>query len=184
MTEPKVWLVTGGSRGLGRAVVVAAAESGARVMAAARRPDDVQDLVAAYPGWVEAVALDVTNPAAARRAVRDTVEAFGRLDVVVGGAVAAEPDELRERIEAELFGVAHIVEAALPVLLGRLDGTFVLVSNPGTEEVAPLGIRVIIVELGSGDGDPARAAQAIVRVVAEDDPPRRIAVSGAGDPPR
>jgi NAD(P)-dependent dehydrogenase (short-subunit alcohol dehydrogenase family) len=56
MSEPKVWLVTGSSRGLGRAVVTAAAGSGARVMATARRPGDLADLVAAYPGQVEAVA--------------------------------------------------------------------------------------------------------------------------------
>ncbi len=144
--------------------------------------------MAAYPGQVEVVPLDVTNPAAARRAVRDTVEAFGRLDVVVSGTSAGNADGLRERIEADLFGVVHVAEAALPVLRDRRAGTFVQVSTGRAEtsrlaaegffevlaaEVAPLGITVIIVELGD-DGDPGRAAQAIVRVVAEDDPPRRL----------
>ncbi|WP_436535294.1 SDR family NAD(P)-dependent oxidoreductase [Actinoplanes sp. HUAS TT8] len=190
MGEPKVWLVTGSSRGLGRAVVVAAAESGARVMATARRPDDVADLVAAYPGRVEVVALDVTNPAAARRAVRDTVEAFGRLDVVVSGTSAGDTDGLRERIEADLFGVVHVTEAARTVLR---DGTFVQLSTGAARparlaaegffemlaaEVAPLGIRVIIVEWG--DGDPARAAEEIVRAVAEDAPPLRLSPGRAG----
>ncbi|MFI1990530.1 SDR family NAD(P)-dependent oxidoreductase [Actinoplanes sp. NPDC020271] len=186
MEEPRVWLVTGSFRGLGRAVVVAAAGSGARVMAAARRPDDVADLVAAFPGRVEVVRLDVTNPAGARRAVRDTVEAFGRVDVVTGGN-AGDGADLRERIEADLFGVVHVTEAARPTLR---DGTFVQVTTGRAEaaqlaaegyfeaDVAPLGIRVIIVTVGD-DCDPARAAQAIVRVVAEDDPPRRLPL-GAG----
>ncbi|BCY08209.1 SDR family NAD(P)-dependent oxidoreductase [Actinoplanes sp. L3-i22] len=197
MSEPKVWLVTGSDRAPGRAVVVAAAESGARVMAAARRPDELKDLVAAFPGRVEAVALDVTNPAAARRAVRDTVDAFGRLDVVVTGAPAEDADRLRAEdadslragdadglraeIEADLFGVVHVTEAALPVLRA---GTFVQVSAGDRRtggiaaegflevRVAPLGIRVILVELG--ECEPVRAAEAIVRVVAADDPPRRL----------
>jgi NAD(P)-dependent dehydrogenase (short-subunit alcohol dehydrogenase family) len=139
MDEPKVWLVTGSSRGLGRAVVVAAAEAGHRVMATARQPGQVKDLVAAYPGLVETVALDVTNPAAAHRAVRAAVDAFGRLDVVVNNAGYADSapieemsdDAFRDQVDANLFGVVNVTRAALPVLRAQRSGVFVQISSIG-----------------------------------------------------
>jgi NAD(P)-dependent dehydrogenase (short-subunit alcohol dehydrogenase family) len=139
MDEPKVWLVTGSSRGLGRAIAEAAAASGAKVMATARQPDQLDDLIAAYPGRVETVALDVTNPAAARRAVRATVDAFGRLDVVVNNAGYADSapieemsdENFRRQIDANLFGVVNVTRAALPVLRARRSGVFVQISSIG-----------------------------------------------------
>jgi NAD(P)-dependent dehydrogenase (short-subunit alcohol dehydrogenase family) len=139
MEKSQVWLVTGSSRGLGRAVVVAAAEAGHRVMATARQPDQVKDLVAAYPGLVETVALDVTNPAAAHRAVRAAVDAFGRLDVVVNNAGYADSapieemsdDAFRDQVDANLFGVVNVTRAALPVLRTQRSGVFVQVSSIG-----------------------------------------------------
>jgi NAD(P)-dependent dehydrogenase (short-subunit alcohol dehydrogenase family) len=139
MDEPPVWLVTGSSRGLGRAIAEAAAARGARVMATARRPDQLDDLIAAYPGRVETVALDVTNPAAARRAVRATVGAFGRLDVVVNNAGYADSapieemsdEDFRRQIDANLFGVVNVTRAALPVLREQRSGVFVQISSIG-----------------------------------------------------
>jgi NAD(P)-dependent dehydrogenase (short-subunit alcohol dehydrogenase family) len=244
MDKQQVWLVTGSSRGLGRAVVVAAAEAGHRVMATARQPDQVKDLVAAYPGLVETVALDVTNPAAAHRAVRAAVDAFGRLDVVVNNAGYADSapieemsdDDFRNQVDANLFGVVNVTRAALPVLRAQRSGVFVQISSIGgrvggtpgmgayqtakfavegfsevlASETAPFGVKVIIVEpgafrtdwqgssmvrhpvgadyvstvgrinrfreetQGSQPGDPARAGQAIVQVVAAPEPPRRL----------
>ncbi|GIE30628.1 short-chain dehydrogenase/reductase [Actinoplanes italicus] len=139
MNEPQVWLVTGSSRGLGRAVVVAAAGAGHRVMATARQPGQVKDLVAAYPGLIETVALDVTDPAAARRAVQAAVDAFGRLDVVVNNAGYADSapieemsdDDFRRQVDANLFGVVNVTRAALPVLRAQRSGVFVQVSSIG-----------------------------------------------------
>ncbi|WP_250032323.1 oxidoreductase [Paractinoplanes maris] len=139
MDEPKVWLVTGSSRGLGRAIAEAAASSGARVMATARQPGQLDDLITAYPGRVETVALDVTNPAAARRAVRAGVDAFGRLDVVVNNAGYADSapieemsdEDFRRQIDANLFGVVNVTRAALPVLRAQRSGVFVQISSIG-----------------------------------------------------
>ena len=66
----KTWLITGSSRGLGRALTKAALDSGDRVLATARRPEQLDDLVKEYGDAIHAVALDVTDPAAARSAVR------------------------------------------------------------------------------------------------------------------
>jgi len=244
MAEPKVWLVTGSSRGLGRSIAAAAAASGARVMATARRPEDLDGLVAHYPGLVRAVALDVTDPQAARAAVQATIAAFGRLDVVVNNAGYANSapieemadDDFRAQVEANLYGVVNVTRAALPVLREQRSGIFVQVSSIGgrvggtpgmgayqtakfgvegfsevlASEVAPFGVKVIIVEpgafrtewqgssmvrhavgpdyeetvgrinqfredsQGTQQGDPDRAGAAIVKVVAHDDPPRRL----------
>lgn len=244
MSKQKVWLVTGSSRGLGRAIARAAAESGDLVVATARGPEQLKDLVAAYPDRLRAVPLDVTDPAAAERAVAAAVEEFGRLDVVVNNAGYANSapieeisiDDFRGQIEANLYGVVNVTRAALPVLRRQRSGTFVQISSIGgrvggtpgmgayqsakfavegfsevlANEVAPFGVKVIIVEPGAfrtdwqgasmvrhevgpdyqasvgrmhqlrdetdgaQEGDPARAGQAIVRIVAEPEPPRRL----------
>ncbi|GAA2845970.1 short-chain dehydrogenase/reductase [Actinoplanes cyaneus] len=124
---------------MGRAIAEAAASSGAKVMATARQPDQLDDLMAAYPGRVETVALDVTNPAAACRAVRAAVDVFGRLDVVVNNAGYADSapieemseEDFRRQIEANLFGVVNVTRAALPVLRAQRSGVFVQISSIG-----------------------------------------------------
>jgi NAD(P)-dependent dehydrogenase (short-subunit alcohol dehydrogenase family) len=139
MAESKVWLITGSSRGLGRSIAAAAAKSGARVMATARRPEDLDDLVAEYPDRVRAFALDVTDRQAARAAVQATIAEFGRLDVVVNnagyansGAIEEMTDEdFRDQVEANLFGVVNVTRAALPVMRGQRSGVLVQVSSIG-----------------------------------------------------
>ena len=67
---PKVWLITGSSRGLGRNLAEAVASAGHQLVATARRPGQLADLAARYPGQVLPIALDVTDPAAAERIER------------------------------------------------------------------------------------------------------------------
>ncbi|GAA0467485.1 short-chain dehydrogenase/reductase [Paractinoplanes deccanensis] len=134
-----MWLVTGSSRGLGRAIVAAVAQSGDLVMATARRPEQLADLVEAHPGSIGTAKLDVTDPAAAVRAVSATVEAFGRIDVVVNNAGYANSapieemsdDDFRGQIDANLFGMVNVVRAALPVLRRQRSGVIVQISSIG-----------------------------------------------------
>ena len=86
----KVWLVTGSSRGLGRQVVKAALERGDRVLATARRPEALADLVRNTSDRLRTIAHDVTVPSQATVAVHAALDAFGRLDVVVNNAGYAE----------------------------------------------------------------------------------------------
>ncbi|HMC46134.1 MAG TPA: SDR family NAD(P)-dependent oxidoreductase, partial [Caballeronia sp.] len=81
-----VWFITGSSRGIGYELAKAVLAAGHRLVATARRPEDLAALVAQYCERVRAVALDVTDPASARAGVQQAVEAFGRLDVVVNNA--------------------------------------------------------------------------------------------------
>jgi NAD(P)-dependent dehydrogenase (short-subunit alcohol dehydrogenase family) len=133
------WLITGSSRGLGEALARAVLDRGDRVVATARRPKDLDDLVRADPDRARAVALDVTDPAAARAAVQTAVDEFGRLDVVVNNAGYADSipieemseEDFRAQIETNFFGVVHVTQAALPFLRHQRSGHFIQISSVG-----------------------------------------------------
>src|SRR5882757_1577690 len=111
--SPTVFFLTGSSRGLGRAIATAVLDAGHRLVATARNPESLDDLVAAHPDRVLPLALDVTDPAAAETAIAAGRERFGRIDVVVNNAgyadLAAIEDvthaDFRAQIETNLFGV-------------------------------------------------------------------------------
>jgi len=179
----RTWLITGASRGFGRRIAEAALEGGDDVVATARRPEQLDDLVTRYGGRIRAVALDGTDAAEASRAVNEAVKVFGRLDVVVNNAGYANSapieemteDDFRGQIETNLFGVVNVTRAALPVLRAQRSGVFVQFSSIGgrvggtpgmgayqtakfavegfsevlANEVAPFGVKVVIVEPGA-----------------------------------
>ncbi|WP_371597759.1 oxidoreductase [Streptomyces sp. NBC_00564] len=135
----KTWLITGSSRGLGRALAEAVLAAGHQLVATARRPEQLDDLVQQFGDRVRAVALDVTDPAAARTAVQHAVDSFGRLDVLVNNAGYADvasiedvtEDAFRAQIYTNLHGVVNVTKAALPVLREQGSGHIVQVSSVG-----------------------------------------------------
>ncbi|RFU37634.1 SDR family NAD(P)-dependent oxidoreductase [Actinomadura logoneensis] len=139
MSEQRVWLITGATSGFGRAIAEAALAAGDVVVAAARRPEALDDLVAAHPDRVRAVALDVTDQAAAAGAVAEAVLWHGRVDVLVNnagrglvGAVEETSDrELREQMELHFFGPAALVRAVLPHMRRQGSGAIVQMSSMG-----------------------------------------------------
>jgi NAD(P)-dependent dehydrogenase (short-subunit alcohol dehydrogenase family) len=145
LDEPKVWLITGSSRGLGRALAEAVAASGDRLVATARNPATLEDLVAGREGQVLAVELDVTDPEQARTAVAQASDVFGRLDVVVNNAGYADvcpiedfPEEdMRAQVETNLWGVVHVTRAALPLLRAQRDGHVIQISSIGGRITGP-----------------------------------------------
>src|SRR5258708_27884887 len=82
----KIWFITGSSRGLGRALTQAVLSAGHSVVATARRPEQLQDLILRYGSAILPVQLDVTSPADVEKAVNSAVETFGRLDVLGSNA--------------------------------------------------------------------------------------------------
>ncbi len=82
----RTWLVTGCSRGLGRSLAQAIIAAGDNLIATARDPETLADLVAKSDGRAVALVLDVTDPDAATRAVATAVDRFGGLDIVVNNA--------------------------------------------------------------------------------------------------
>ncbi|MFC9846672.1 oxidoreductase [Streptomyces sp. NPDC060223] len=135
----KVWLITGANSGFGRAFSEAAVAAGDVVVATARRPEALADLVAAHPDQVEALTLDVTDPAGITSVVADVVERHGRIDVLVnnagrthvGAAEETSDAELRELFELHFFGPAALVRAVLPHMRERRSGAIVQLSSMG-----------------------------------------------------
>jgi NAD(P)-dependent dehydrogenase (short-subunit alcohol dehydrogenase family) len=142
----KVWLITGSSRGLGRALANAVLEAGDKLVATARDPAQLADLVDAYGSRVLALALDVTDEVAAEAAVKTAVDTFGRLDVLVNNAgygnVAPIEDtslaEFRAQIETNLFGTIIMTKAAIPVMRGQGAGHIIQFSSVGGR-IGPVG---------------------------------------------
>ena len=79
----QVWLVTGSSRGLGRAIVEAGLAAGNKVLATARDIGSLRELSERYGEQVKLFALDVTDESSATAAVRAAIDAFSSLDVVI-----------------------------------------------------------------------------------------------------
>jgi NAD(P)-dependent dehydrogenase (short-subunit alcohol dehydrogenase family) len=142
----RVWLITGCSSGFGREIAEAALARGDSVVATARRPETLDDLVASAPDRVLAVALDITRPDQVDAAVAAALERFGRLDVVVNnaghGSVGAieeiVPDDLRALMEVLFFGAFAVTQAVLPHMRERGSGTIVQISSMGGQ-VSPPG---------------------------------------------
>lgn len=136
---PRVFFLTGSSRGLGRQIAEAVLAAGHQLVATARQPGTLADLADRYGGRILPVALDVTDPGAAAAAVTAGTEAFGRLDVVVNNAgyanLASVEDitlaDFRAQVEANLFGVVNVTKAALPVLREQGGGHIIQVSSIG-----------------------------------------------------
>ncbi|MFI5754032.1 oxidoreductase [Streptomyces sp. NPDC051569] len=141
----QVWFITGSSRGLGRAITEAALAAGHRVVATARKPAQLDDLVGRYGEQLRAVPLDVTDADAARAAVQGAVDAFGRLDVVVNNAgygdMAAIEDvtdaDFRAQIDTNFYGVYYVTKAAVPILREQGSGHIVQISSSGGRMTTP-----------------------------------------------
>ena len=142
----KVWLITGSTRGLGRALAEAVLAAGHKLVATGRDPGQLKDLVVRYGDPVRAIALDVTDEQAATGAVAEAIEAFGRLDVVANNAgygdVCPIEDmsmtEFRAQIETNLFGVVHVTKAALPFMREQGSGHILQFSSVGGR-MGPIG---------------------------------------------
>jgi NAD(P)-dependent dehydrogenase (short-subunit alcohol dehydrogenase family) len=139
------WLITGSSRGLGRALSEAVLAAGHRLVATARDPLQLNDLAERYSNAVRTAALDVCDPVAAEAAVRLAVDSFGGLDVVVNNAgygnVNAIEDtdlaEFRKQIDANLFGTIIVTKAAIPVMREQRAGHIIQFSSVGGRVGAP-----------------------------------------------
>ncbi|MFD8414980.1 SDR family NAD(P)-dependent oxidoreductase [Streptomyces sp. NPDC059650] len=134
----KVAVVTGASKGIGLAITRALADEGARVVAAARTVDGpLADLAAG--GRVRPVAVDLTTPDGPARTVREAVEAFGGLDVLVnnvgavsprlGGFLSVTDEDWSWGLTINFLTAVRTARAALPHLVERGAASIVNVSS-------------------------------------------------------
>ncbi|WP_406412389.1 SDR family NAD(P)-dependent oxidoreductase [Streptomyces halstedii] len=140
MTHERVWLITGASRGLGRAFAEAALAGGDRVVAAARHVEPLEELTRTYPDHLIPLTLDVSD----RQAVFDGVEraaaAFGGLDIVVNNAGAmlygmveeATEEQIRAHMDVNFFGAVWVAQAVLPHLRARGGGRLLQITSMGS----------------------------------------------------
>jgi len=135
-SQKNVWLVTGAGRGLGVDIARAALAAGHAVVATARSTESITRALGEHVDLL-AVALDVTDPAAAEAAVGAAVERFGHLDVLVNNAGSFQagffeemaPEAFRSQIETTLFGPVNVTRAALPQMRAQRSGLVLTISS-------------------------------------------------------
>jgi NAD(P)-dependent dehydrogenase (short-subunit alcohol dehydrogenase family) len=141
----RIWFVTGSSSGFGRLWAEAALDRGDRVVATARKPAALDDLVERFGEAVLPLPLDVTDREEVFAAVDRAVQRFGRLDVVVNNAgyghfgmvEEVTERELREQMETNFFGAVWVTQAVLPVLRRQGAGHLLQVTSEGGVRAFP-----------------------------------------------
>lgn len=136
----KVALITGGSRGLGRAMAMQFAEEGCRVVICARRDGPLQEAARELEqrgAQALALALDITQPEHAQQLVDQTLARFGRLDVLVNNAGGNRRGAFAERTDAEweetlalnLTAHVRVSRAVIPHLRAQKSGAIIFISS-------------------------------------------------------
>jgi len=139
----KVAIVTGGSKGIGRAAALGFIKEGASVVVCARGREALDETVAAVGASgrarIAAVAADLTDPAAIRRVIDRTLTEFGRIDILVNNAGSARPgdfqkisdDDWKLDFELKFFGYVRMAREAMARMAERKTGVVVNVIGTG-----------------------------------------------------
>ncbi len=137
--DTPVWFITGCSTGFGRELAKVVLDRGWHLVATARRPEQLDDLVAGHGERALKLRLDVTDHAEVLSSVKEAEARFGRIDVLVNNAgygyLAAieegEDEAIRAQFETNVFGLADLIRAALPGMRRRRSGHIVNYSSIG-----------------------------------------------------
>jgi NAD(P)-dependent dehydrogenase (short-subunit alcohol dehydrogenase family) len=136
-TVGKVWFITGASTGFGRQLAEEVLKAGGRVIATARNPEQVADLVKQYPETARAFALDVTRPEQIEAVAKEAIAVSGRIDVLVnnagygiaGGVEEATEEEFLPVFETNVFGLMRVTRAFLPQFRKQRTGHIINMSS-------------------------------------------------------
>ncbi len=148
--EGKVALVTGGSRGIGKAIAATMAASGAQVMISSRKQDALEAAAAEMDGEVAVFAANAGEPESARACVAATIERFGRLDILVnnaatnpyyGATLGVDEGRFDKTFQVNLRGPLFWCQAAWDQAMKDTPGVMVnIASVGGLRSEAGLGV--------------------------------------------
>ncbi|MDB5992692.1 MAG: short-chain dehydrogenase [Herbaspirillum sp.] len=146
----KVALITGGDSGIGRAVALAYANEGAKIVIVYldehADAQETQQLIGEYGGECHLIAGDVGSEAFCRDAVAETIATFGRLDILVNNAARQEPcprieeiteTQLEKTFRTNIFSMFFMVKAAMPYLVAgaRIINTASVTAYKGSPQL-------------------------------------------------
>lgn len=172
----KVLLLTGATRGLGRATAEVLVAEGARVVLSARSQSSVDEAVAALgSAQAEGVAADLADPATPRRLIHAALERFGRLDGALlsvggpphGGVLDVQDDQWRDAFESVFLGAVRMARELVPELS---DGASVVLVLSGS-------VKQPLNDLALSNGLRPGLAM-LVKTLADEVGPRGIRVNG------
>lgn len=135
--KDRVAIVTGASRGLGRATAEALLEEGARVIAVARPSEALDALAAAFPDRVIALAADLLDSETPQVAVETALHSYGRLDIMIVNTPGPRPIEPLDADETDFkvafdtvfYPAVRLIKAAAPTLQHAGWGRIVIISS-------------------------------------------------------
>ncbi|QKZ15108.1 oxidoreductase [Spirosoma sp. KUDC1026] len=138
MSTQKVWFVTGASKGLGLSLVKQLLAAGHNVAATSRRLDDLSRAVGTADNFLP-LAVDLTTESSVAQAINQTIEQFGRIDVVVNNAGYGQLGSLEELSDAEartnfdvnVFGPLNVIRHVMPQLRSQQSGYIINLSSIG-----------------------------------------------------
>ena len=140
----KVAIVTGSSRGIGKAIAEALAEQGAKVVISSRNQDVCEDVAAAinaaHPAAAIAIAASISSKDALQNLVDQTVAAFGQVDILVcnaasnpyyGPMAGISDDQFRKILDNNVIANHWLINMVAPGMLAREDGSIIIISSVG-----------------------------------------------------
>ena len=136
MADMKIWFVTGAGRGMGTSIAKAALNAGHAVVATGRKTDTVKAAIGDADDLL-VVKLDITSPDDAENALKAAIEQFGKIDVLVNNAAAAQmgffeeitPEQMRSQIETNLIGPMNVTRAILPEMRKARSGHIITITS-------------------------------------------------------
>jgi len=134
-----VWLITGASRGFGREIARQALDRGDAVVATARRPERIAEVLPGYGERLLSAPLDLADPAQASAVARAAADQFGRIDILVnnaghgllGAVEEATAAEVSAVFQTNVFGLLAVTRAVLPVMRAQRSGRILNMSSLG-----------------------------------------------------
>lgn len=135
----KTWLISGCSSGIGRGIAMAALRQGDQVVLAVRNVSKLEEITEEYPKTSLAVRMDVSKDGDRKAVVKEAMDAFGAIDVLVNSAgygyrsavEEGEDEEIERLFGVNFFGPGKLIREVLPLMREKKKGTIVNLTSMG-----------------------------------------------------